>query len=65
MTKITKDTKISLILNSPKAKKILEKYNFPCLACPLARFEMDKLTIEEICQMYNIDIKGLLKELNK
>jgi len=63
--KITKDTFISEILEYPKAKKILAKYNLPCLNCPMAVFEMGALKIGEVCKMYNIDLKKLLKELNK
>jgi hypothetical protein len=27
--------------------------------------EMDKLKIGEVCEMYGLDLEGLLKELNK
>ena len=63
--KITKDTFLSEILNHPKAKEILEKYNLPCLNCPMAVFEMGNLKIGDICKMYNINLKGLLDELNE
>jgi len=63
--KITKDTLLSKILKYPKVKEILAKYNLPCLGCPMAAFEMGALKIGEVCKMYNIDLKKLLKELNK
>lgn len=65
MPKITKDTTLAEILKYPEAKKILAKYNLPCLGCPFAKFEMENLKIGEVCKMYNIDLKNLLKELNK
>jgi len=63
--KITTDTTLAKILKYPEAEKILIKYNLPCLGCPFAKFEMENLKIGEVCKMYNIDLKNLLKELNK
>lgn len=62
--KITKDTPIKEILNSPQGRKILEKFNFPCLNCPFAFSELENLKIGEVCQLYGLDLKKLLKELN-
>lgn len=63
--KITEDTTLAEILERPKASKILEKYNLPCLHCPMAAYEMGMLKIGEVARMYGIDLKNLLKELNK
>lgn len=63
--KITKDTTLDEILKFPKAGNILAKYNLPCLHCPMAALEMNMLRIGEVAKMYGIDIKNLLKELNK
>lgn len=65
MPKITKDTTLAELLDKPEAEKILAKYNLPCLGCPFAKFEMENLKIGEVCKMYDIDLKNLLKELNK
>jgi len=65
MPKITEDTTLAEILKYSEAEKILAKYNLPCLGCPFAKFEMENLKIGEVCKMYNIDLKNLLKELNK
>jgi len=65
MIKITKNTFLSEVLENPGNGKILKKYSFPCLSCPFAKMEMDKLKIGEICQMYDIDIQELLKDLNR
>jgi hybrid cluster-associated redox disulfide protein len=62
---ITKDTTLAEILKLPEANKILAKYNLPCLDCPAASFEVDQLKIGDVCQMYNINLKKLLEELNK
>ena len=63
--KITKDTTLSEILRRRGAEDVLAKYKIPCLTCPFAAQEMDKLKIGEIAEMYNIDLNGLLKDLNK
>ena len=63
--KITKNTTLAEVLEFPKARKILVKYNLPCLACPFAKLEMDKLKLGRICQLYGIDLESLLRELNK
>lgn len=63
--KITKDTTLAEILKLEGAEKILAKYNLPCLSCPYAEFEIESLTLDQVCRMYGIDIKNLLEELNK
>lgn len=63
--KFTENTTLAEVLKHPKADDILSKYNLPCLHCPMAKFEMETLKIGEIAKMYGIDIKNLLKELNK
>ncbi len=65
MLKITKDTTLTEILKYPEAEKILVKYNLPCLTCPFAKMEAEKLKIGQVCQMYGIDLENLLKELNE
>jgi len=65
LDKITKDSTLTEICKRPGAREILAKYHCPCLHCPMASLEMGSLKIGEICQMYNLDIDNLLKELNK
>jgi hypothetical protein len=65
MGEITKDTILSKILRNSKKRKILKKYNFPCLTCPFARLEMEKLNLGEVCEMYGIDDEEIIKELNE
>lgn len=60
-----KDTTLAEILKKPENKKILAKYNLPCLTCPFASLEMEDLKIGKVCEMYKIDIDSLLKDLNK
>ena len=64
MKEITKDTFLSEILKDPEAEKVLVKYSLPCLWCPFAKLEVEKLKIGEVCEKYGIDIESLLKELN-
>ena len=65
ISKITEDTTLAEILKYPKAESILLKYNLPCLHCPMAAYEIWRLKIGEAAKRYNIDIKKLLRELNK
>ena len=62
---ITKDTTLEEILKAPGGERILRKYNLPCLSCPMAKFEMEKLKIGEVCEMYGIDCVKLIGELNE
>ena len=64
MKKITKETTLKEILEIEGAKEILQKYNLPCLFCPMASFEIENLKIGDVCKVYGIKEKELLKELN-
>ncbi len=63
--KITEDTILADILKVKGAEEILTKFNVPCLGCPFAKFEIEKLKIGDVCRNYDIDIENLLRELNK
>ncbi len=65
MKPITKETKLSEILTKPELIEVLEKYHLPCLACPLARFEIENLEIGKVCELYGIEAEKLIKELNR
>ena len=62
--KYTKSSTLEAVLKHERAPQILEKYNVPCLGCAFARAEMDKLTIGAICEMYGLNLKGILDGLN-
>jgi len=64
MKEITKDTTLAEILEKPELVEILAKHNLPCSGCPFAKFEMENLKIGQVCQMYDINVEKLLKELN-
>ncbi len=63
--KINENTTLAEILKFPELEKILAKYNLPCLWCPMAKFEIENLKVGQVCKMYKIDLKKLLKELNE
>jgi len=65
MKKITSRKTLAEVLELAGAEEILAKYKVPCLACPMAQYEMKELTIGDVCKMYGIDDKKLLAELNK
>jgi hypothetical protein len=64
MKKFAKDTILEKILEQEKTKKILIKHRVPCVTCPFARIEMNRISIGEICNMYGVEADELLKELN-
>jgi len=63
--KITKDTTLEKILKQKGADDVMAKYNVPCLSCPMAAQEISSLTIGQVSETYDLDLKGLLKDLNK
>ena len=63
--KITNSTTLAKILELKNAEKILAKYKIPCLTCPMAKFEIERLKIGNVCKMYGINAEKLIKELNK
>ena len=62
---VNENTTLSNILKIDGAEKMLAKYQLPCLHCPMAKMEMEKLKIGEVCKMYGIDGKSLLEDLNR
>lgn len=65
MPKFTEETILGDIVEILGAEEVLAKYNLPCLSCPMAKFEMEKLKIGQVCRMYKLDLDNLLKELNE
>ena len=61
---ITKQTLLEDLFNNPKAMGVLEKYNFPCLGCPMAAFEMGVLKLGDVAKAYGIDIEKLVQDIN-
>lgn len=62
MVKFKKSDIISYVLeNHPNAEEILTNFGFHCLYCPCSQAE----TLEEACQVHEVDVELLLKELNK
>lgn len=59
---ITKDMSFSEVLKKkPEAMEILMKHGMHCFGCAFASFE----TLEQGCQAHGIDVKKILKEINK
>jgi len=65
MKKITTKTTLSEILDKKGADEVLAKHGVPCVSCPMAKFEMDKLHIGDVCKMYGLSLEKILKDLNK
>ncbi len=60
---ITEKTLLETVFELKGVEKVLVKHSFPCVHCPMARLEMDRLRIGQVCKMYNIDQEALLKDL--
>jgi hypothetical protein len=61
---ITKKTTLAKIIKQKGAAKILMENRVPCMSCPMARLEIDKLEIGKVCKMYGLDLEKILKDLN-
>ena len=55
------DTLIYVLENHKKAEEILTSFGLHCLYCPCAQME----TLEEACEVHEIDVEELLTALNK
>ncbi|PIN68215.1 MAG: hypothetical protein COV98_00025 [Candidatus Altarchaeum sp. CG12_big_fil_rev_8_21_14_0_65_33_22] len=53
------------VIAKEESYKILAKHGVPCVTCPMARYEMGKLKLGSISEMYGLDLKALLDDLNK
>ncbi|PKP61221.1 MAG: hypothetical protein CVT88_00655 [Candidatus Altiarchaeales archaeon HGW-Altiarchaeales-1] len=53
------------VISKEGTLKILAKHGVPCVSCPMAKYEMAKLKLGDISEMYGIDLKALLDDLNK
>lgn len=65
MPRITQKTTLEKALELNGAVDVLLKHGVPCLSCPMASFEIDKLQIGEVCKMYGLNLEKILKELDK
>ncbi|MCX6722894.1 MAG: hypothetical protein NT094_02375 [Candidatus Staskawiczbacteria bacterium] len=65
MVTVTSKTTLAKIIKKKGGEKILAKYGVPCLGCPMAQFEIDKLKIGDVCKMYGLNLSKILKDLNK
>lgn len=60
--KIKKEMTIAEILEKePKAFFVFLDYGFHCIGCPAAQAE----TLEEAARVHQVDLKKLLRDLNK
>jgi hypothetical protein len=62
--KINAGTTLAKIMDKKGADKILHKNNVPCVSCPYAAMEINKLKIGDVCKMYGLNLVKILKELN-
>jgi len=64
MPNITAKTTLEKILETKNGEEVLSKHSVPCLSCPMASFEISKLEIGQVCKMYGLPLKEILKDLN-
>jgi hypothetical protein len=65
MIKITSKTTLGKILHISGADEVLAKHGVPCLSCPMASLEIDKLEIGKVCKIYGLNLRKIIKDLNK
>lgn len=63
--KFTSKSKLKKILDKNGAEKVLAKHGVPCILCPMAKFEIENLKIGEICKIYGLSERDILKDLNR
>jgi len=63
--KITNKTTLAKIVEKKGGAEVLMKNNVPCLGCPMAAMEIDKLKIGEVCKNYGLNLEKILEDLNK
>ena len=63
--KISKSTTLEQILKLKGSQEILMKYNVPCLSCPMAALEISELKLGQVAETYDLDIEGIVNDLNK
>ena len=63
--KITADTTLEEVLKIKGGEAVLEKFEFPCLHCPMAQMEMSYLKLGDVCKTYGLDLEGVLVALKK
>jgi len=65
MKKIDENSTVAEVLDIKGASKVLAKNQFPCVTCPMAQMEMSSLKLGQVCNMYGIDCKKILKDIGK
>ena len=55
------DTIMYVLENHKNAEEILTSFGLHCLYCPCAQME----TLEQACEVHELDVDELLKALNK
>jgi hypothetical protein len=63
--KISKNSTLAEILEKKGADKVLASNRVPCMTCPMAQMELSSLKLENVCNMYGLDMEKILKELSK
>ncbi len=56
---------LAQILEDEHGKKVLAKHAVPCLSCAMAAQEIHILTIGDVADMYGMDKKKIVEDLNK
>lgn len=62
--KFNQKSTLKNILTKKGAEEILAKYGVPCISCPMASSEVEKLEIGMVGKMYGLETKKILNELN-
>lgn len=64
MKEINSKTTLGEIINIEGVNKILEDFHVPCVSCPFAQFELNSLSLGDVCRLYGINEKKLIEAIN-
>lgn len=65
MSKITAKTTLKKIMEEKNGLKVLMENGVPCMSCPMAAMEIDKLELGKVCKAYDLNLEKILKDLDK
>ena len=63
--RISEETSLAEVMRRPETLQVLVNHGIPCVACPMARFEMESLRVGDVAKAYGIDVDRLMKDLNE
>ena len=64
LEQITESTSLDKLVSNERIYPILQKYGVPCIDCPMMQDEFDQLNLKKVCELYGINYKKIIEEIN-